>query len=147
MVEPVARASASDAVMFSRRTSVSSSVRCTPISFIGRRPEISTDSMAMVRAVESRCAAAGRAQVRQRSIVAVRSTRSVAFGYGPVAADAAHFGRNLADQRGFGVHARLHLDEVDLLQVGGRIRRPSPASLMRRRLVVPIRSTVEKLSA
>lgn len=146
MVEPVASASASDAVMFSRRTSVSSSVRCTPISFIGRRPEISTDSMAMVRAVESRCAAAGRAQVRQRSIVAVRSTRSVAFGYGPVAADAAHFGRNLADQRGFGVHAVCTLMKSICCRLAGE---PSAvtASLMRRRLVVPIRSTVEKLSA
>ena len=58
MVVPVVRASASDEVMFSRRTVLSISVRCTPICFIGRLAAISTCSMSMLRAVASPCAAA-----------------------------------------------------------------------------------------
>ena len=74
MVDPALRASASDEEMFSRRMALSSTVRCTPISFIGRTPAISTCSMSMVRAVESRCARAGPAQRSVRSMAAERST-------------------------------------------------------------------------
>ena len=45
IVEPEVSASASDEEMLSRRTMLSSFVRWTPISFIGRVPVISTRSM------------------------------------------------------------------------------------------------------
>ena len=73
-VDPELKASASDEEMFSRRRALSSTVRCTPISFMGRTPAISTRSMSTVRAVESRCARAGPAQSSVTSMAAMRST-------------------------------------------------------------------------